>query len=177
MSRLHMSLCQADFFFLGSNWEIFVNIIVFFPFNLCISIASDSIFHQRHTTMFTKPSASSSSWYQLDSLLEAFLPRFYESERRVVDDSPQQPQDIDEFREDMYESALADSEFAQWLNCPPSPRPHSNQNDNALERLRMLVVHLGSSLGSSLVSRPSVTSSSRKEHFFSKFLIDSLLYR
>jgi hypothetical protein len=112
--------------------------------------------------MFTKPSASSSSWYQLDSLLEAFLPRFYESERRVVDDPPQQPQDIDEFREDMYESALADSEFAQWLNCPPSPRPHSSQNDNALERLRMLVVHLGSSFGSSLVSRPSVTSASRK---------------
>ncbi|GAB5590921.1 hypothetical protein Unana1_05821 [Umbelopsis nana] len=105
--------------------------------------------------MFSK--ASVSSWYQLDSILETFLPRFYEAETRVVDDSHQQ-HDLDEFREDMYECALADSEFAQWLNCPLSPPSQSAQSDNALERLRMLVVHLGSTL----VSKSSSTSSGRK---------------
>lgn len=108
--------------------------------------------------MFAKTSSSFSSWYQLDSILETLLPRFYEAETRVIDVRHEQHQDMDECKEDMYESALADSEFAQWLNCPLSQSQSTAQNENALERLRMLVVHLGSSF----VSRPALASSSQK---------------
>ncbi|KAG2185923.1 hypothetical protein INT43_002361 [Umbelopsis isabellina] len=102
--------------------------------------------------------SSTSSWYQLDNILDSLLPRFYEAESRRVDNGSsgrmvhEHDHEIDDIREDMYESALADSEFAQWLN-EPVPAAHSVPQDTALERLRMLVKHFGSSF----VSRPLTT--------------------
>jgi hypothetical protein len=107
--------------------------------------------------------ASSSSWYRLDNILDTLLPRFYEAESRKMDYGSNgrmvhdHDHEIDDIREDMYESALADSEFAQWLNYP-APAP-SVPNDTALERLRMLVKHFGTSF----VSRPTTQYSSRNK--------------
>ncbi|KAM3589746.1 hypothetical protein VKS41_000600 [Umbelopsis sp. WA50703] len=107
--------------------------------------------------------ASSSSWYRLDNILDTLLPRFYEAESRKMDHGSngrmvhEHDHEIDDIREDMYESALADSEFAQWLNYP-APAP-SVPNDTALERLRMLVKHFGTSF----VSRPTTQYSSRNK--------------
>lgn len=108
--------------------------------------------------------SSTSSWYQLDNILDSLLPRFYEAESRKVDNGfsrrmvHEHDHEIDDTREDMYESALADSEFAQWLNGP-TPTTSSIPQDTALERLRMLVKHFGSSFG----SRPSTTQYSSRD--------------
>ncbi|KAJ2955475.1 hypothetical protein NQZ79_g8531 [Umbelopsis isabellina] len=102
--------------------------------------------------------ATSSSWYQLDNILDSLLPRFYEAESHKVDNGSsrrmvhEHDHEIDDTREDLYESALADSEFAQWLNGSTPVAP-SVPHDTALERLRMLVKHFGSSF----VSRPPTT--------------------